>query len=168
MITWPTCSSPNAGVGPPSSAPWGWLFCSTSTAHLQRGTGNPVAAALGLIHVGSRSRERGRHCQSPNSCALSQGTGSLTLPPSTPSTHLSRFLWDGEVANAGHGGQRDSLHWEAAQCGAVPFADQQLGGCEHHDMLLLIISVISPRGKSRELTPSPVPPHPKPQMQFCV
>lgn len=147
---------------PGSAPPWGWLFCSTSTALLQRGAGNPIAAAVGLIHLGSRSREGWRQGQRPNSYMLSQGTWSLTLPPSTPSTHFSRFVWDGEVANAVSGGQRDLL----LSVVEVPSADQQV--CEHHDLLLPVISVISPRGKSRELTPGPMPPHPKPKMQCCI
>lgn len=60
------------------------------------------------------------------------------------------------------------LRWEAVQCGEIPFADQQIGGCDHYDLLLLIISVISPRGKSRELTPGLMPPPHKPKMQCCI
>lgn len=145
--------SQNARVGPPSTVLWRWLFCSTSTALLQRSTGNLIAAAVGIIYVGSRNRERCRQWQSPNSCVLSWRTQSFTLPPSIPSTHFSRFLWNSEVSNTVSGGQRALLHWEASH-GEVPLADQQVGGCEHHKFLLFI-SVFNPRGKKQRVKPRP-------------
>lgn len=104
VISWFTCSSQK------------WVFCPTSTALLQRSTGNLFAAAVALIYVGSRNREWCRQWQSPNSCVLSWRTQSFTLPPSIPNTHFSGFLWNSEVSSTVTGGQWVLLHWEASHC----------------------------------------------------